>query len=160
MRRSDRALSHEAALAIIDHAPFGTVAMCGKDGLPYCVPLNLVRVNNDLYFHCALSGTKSDLLRSDGRVCITFVTQAQPGYQAEKNNFTCFYRSAIVTGQAHEVLDPLEKTEALRAICRRFLPDAMVGDNFSRAVETSLHRTGIWRISMDQITGKSRPERD
>ena len=137
MRRSDRALSHEDALAIIDHAPFGTVAMCGKDGLPYCVPLNLVRVNNDLYFHCALSGTKSDLLRSDGRVCIT-----------------------IVTGQAHEVLDPLEKTEALRAICRRFLPDAMVGDNFSRAAETSLHRTGIWRISMDQITGKSRPERD
>ena len=152
MRRSDRALSHEEALAIIDHAPFGTVAMCGKDGLPYCVPLSLVRVNNDLYFHCALSGTKSDLLRSGGRVCITFVTQAQPGYQAEKNNFTCFYRSAIVTGQAHEVLD--------RAICRRFLPDAMVGDNFSRAAETSLHRTGIWRISMDQITGKSRPERD
>ena len=130
MRRSDRALSHEETLAIIDHAPFGTVAMCGKDGLPYCVPLNLVRVNNDLYFHCALSGTKSDLLRSGGRVCITFVTQAQPGYQAEKNNFTCFYRSAIV------------------------------GDNFSRAAETSLHRTGIWRISMDQITGKSRPERD
>lgn len=160
MRRSDRALSHEEALAIIDHAPFGTVAMCGKDGLPYCVPLNLVRVNNDLYFHCALSGTKSDLLRSGGRVCITFVTQAQPGYQAEKNNFTCFYRSAIVTGQAHEVLDPLEKTEALRAICQRFLPDAMVGDNFSRAAETSLHRTGIWRISMDQITGKSRPERN
>ena len=160
MRRSDRALSHEEALAIIDHAPFGTVAMCGKDGLPYCVPLNLVRVTNDLYFHCALSGTKSDLLRSDGRVCITFVTQAQPGSQAGKNNFTCFYRSAIVTGQAHEVLDPLEKTEALRAICQRFLPDAMVGDNFSRAAETSLHRTGIWRISMDQITGKSRPERD
>ena len=160
MRRSDRALSHEDALAIIDHAPFGTVAMCGKDGLPYCVPLNLVCVNNDLYFLCALSGTKSDLLRSGGRVCITFVNQAQPGYQAEKNNFTCFYRSAIVTGQAHEVLDPLEKAEALRALCQRFLPDAMVGDNFSRAAETSLHRTGIWRISMDQITGKSRPKRD
>ena len=51
-------------------------------------------------------------------------------------------------------------THLLRAICQRFLPDAMVGDNFSRAAETSLHRTGIWRISMDQITGKSRPERD
>ena len=159
MRRNDRALSQEEALDIIDHAPFGTAAMCGKDGAPYCVPLNLTRAGSDLYFHCALDGTKSDLLRADGRVCITFVTQAQPGYQEKKNNFTCFYRSAIVTGRAHEVTDPGKKTEALRAICQRVLPAAMVGDNFDRAVEHSLPRTGIWRISMEEITGKARPDR-
>ena len=64
---------------------------------------------------------------------------------------------AMVTGTAREVTDPDEKRRALRALCEKLTPANMAGDNFDRAVAKSLPRTGVWRIRMEEVTGKEKP---
>ena len=156
MRRSDRAQSREFALALIDRCTFGVVAISTGEDTPYCLPLSLVRVDNRLYFHCAMQGRKLDLLRRSPKVCVTFVGASQPAYVAAKNMFTDYFQSAMVTGTASEVLEDREKLEALRALCTKMTPEGMSGDNFDRAAAGSLKATGVWRIDMEEITAKAK----
>lgn len=156
MRRSDRAQSLEFSLALIDHCSHGVVSFSTGEDFPYCLPLSLVRVNNSLYFHCAKAGKKLDLLRQDNRVCVTFVGNDQPDYLPAKNEYTTFFQSVIVTGRAYEVTDDSEKVLALRRLCQTMTPQGMTGDQFERAVTSSLLHTAIWRIDMDEISGKAK----
>lgn len=156
MRRSDRAQSREFALELMDRCTYGVVSISTGEDTPYCLPLSLVRVDNRLYFHCAKAGRKLDLLRRNPRVCVTFVGASEPAYVAEKNMYTDYFQSAMVTGTAVEVLEEDEKLEALQALCTKMTPEGMTGDNFERAMAGSLAATGVWRIDMEEITAKAK----
>lgn len=156
MRRKDRQRDEAFCLQLIDTCTNGVMALTTGEDTPYCLPLSFVRRDKSLYFHCAKQGRKLDLLRACPRVCVTFIGKDDPTYQAESNNFTTMFASAIVTGTAHEVTEDTEKIEALRLLCQRFLPAAMVGDNFNRAIATSLPATAVWRIDMEDISGKAK----
>lgn len=155
MRRTDRERDRTFAYEVIDRSAYGVAAFSAGGDAPYCIPLSLVRVGDDLFFHCALQGRKLDLLRADPRVCVSFVTDAEPAYVASKNDFTTYFKSAVVTGTAFEVTDPAQKTAALRALCEKLLPAYM--DGFDRAVDRSLSVTGVWGIHMDTAVGKEKP---
>ena len=94
-----------------------------------------------------------DLLRRDPRVCISFVG----ANQAAQDDFTTYFQSACVEGEAAEVLDREEKLRALRALCEKLTPAHMTEDNFDRAMERSLARTGVWKIRIRSLTGKEKP---
>jgi len=152
MRRADRERDRTFAYEVIDRCAYGTAAFFTRTEAPYCIPLSLVRVGDVLYFHCAFQGRKLELLRENPRVCVCFVTDAQPAYLPEKNEYTTYYKSAVVEGAAFEVTDPDQKTAALRALCEKLTPDSMTG--FDRAVERSLSGTAVWGIFMEQAVGK------
>jgi len=156
MRRKDRQRGEDFCLELIDGCTNGVMALTTGEDTPYCLPLSFVRKNKSLYFHGAKEGRKTDLLRACPKVCITFIGKDDPTYQAESNNFTTMFASAIVTGTAHEVTEDTEKVEALRLLCKKLLPDAMTGDNFDRAVAASLPATAVWRIDMEHISGKAK----
>ena len=153
MRRTDRQRGEDFALEVIDRCAYGVAAMTAEDGAPYCIPLSLVRLGDFLYFHCAMEGTMVDLLRRDPRICISFVG----ANQAAQDDFTTYFQSACVEGEASEVLDREEKIRALRALCEKLTPSHMTGDNFDRAMERSLARTGVWKIRICSLTGKEKP---
>ncbi len=154
MRRSDREQSREFALDVIDRCSHGVMAVSTEDGTPYCLPLSFAREGNSLYFHCAREGRKLDLLRRNPRVCITFVAEDTPVF-VEPHMYSTWYQSAVVTGTAAEVESDGEKTAALRALCTKLLPDHM-GDTFDQAVAASLRAVSVWRIDMDQVSGKAK----
>ena len=156
MRRKDRQRDEAFCLALIDSCTNGVMALTTGEDTPYCLPLSFVRKDKSLYFHCARSGRKTDLMRACPRVCITFVGRDDPTYQVESNNYTTLFASAIVTGTAHEVTEDGEKIEALRLLCEKLLPGAMTGDRFDRAITESLPATAVWRIDMDEIVGKAK----
>ena len=56
-----------------------------------------------------------------------------------------------------EVTGEAEKIAALRALCRKLTPDRM--DGFDAAVSKSLKVTSVWRISMEEVTGKAKLRR-
>ncbi len=154
MRRTDRERGREFAYEVIDRCEYGVAAFATGGGAPYCIPLSLVRVGDELFFHCALAGRKLELLRADPRVCVSFVCDTKPAYVADKNNYTTFFKSAVVTGTAFEVTDPAQKTAALRALCEKLLPDDMAG--FDRAVSRSLPATAVWGIHLEEAVGKEK----
>ena len=148
MRRKDRERDRAFALEVIDRCEYGVVALQGEE--PYCLPLSLVRVGEALYFHCALEGKKLDLLRRDSRVWVSFVGSNV----AATDKFTTYFQSAMVSGRAEEVTDEGEKIMALRALSEKLTPSNMGA--FDRAIAKSLAVTGVWKIQMEEITGKEK----
>ena len=150
MRRKDREKDRDFALKVIDHAPFGVAAFVDEKGDPYAIQLSIVRVGEFLFFHSAHEGAKNDIIKRNPRTCVTFASNVIPA----KDSFTTSYESAIVKGVVTEVFDDDEKTEILRALSIRFCPDNM--GRFDEAIKMSLGRTAIFKISMDEVTGKAK----
>ncbi len=155
MRKTSREMPSEWALTeVLDKAPYVTVSMVDNDGFPYSVPLSLARTDEKtFYFHCAKDGKKSDILRSNGAVWLSAVTKSKPTVGPRDGSFTLEYCSAMAKGVAELVTDSKEKIAGLRAVSKRFLPDYMYA--FDAAIERSLERTDVYRITLtEQPTGK------
>jgi nitroimidazol reductase NimA-like FMN-containing flavoprotein (pyridoxamine 5'-phosphate oxidase superfamily) len=148
MRRKDREKGRDFALAVADKCAYSVMATVNADGSPYCVPLSMAREGEWLYFHSAMEGHKIGNLKRDGRVCISCAgdVNAAPG------KFSLDYESAVINGRASEVAGREEKIRALRLICLRYTPDNMAA--FDEAVERSLAVTAVWKIRIDEISGK------
>lgn len=148
MRRKDREQNEEFALSVADNCDYAVMSMVDPDGKPYCVPLSIARDGKFIYFHCAMEGFKIDCLRNNNNVCISCVghTKNVP------EEFTTEFDSAIIRGKAFEVTEKDEKIHALRLICLRYAESNMAA--FDSAIERSLSRTGIWKIEIEELTGK------
>lgn len=68
--------------------------------------------------------------------------------------YTTYFQSAVVIGRASEVTEPEEKAEALRACAASSPPRP--GGGPGKGIEKSLSVTAVWRVSMDQVTGKAK----
>lgn len=148
MRRKDREIDAQAALAVVDKCGYGVLSMVSREGRPYCVPLSIVREEDRIYFHCATQGEKTELLRENPQVCMACVGNVCP----VPDKFTTEYESAIVRGTAEEVLTEEEKIHALLLLCRRHTPSNM--EAFDGVVANSLACTAVWSIRIESVTGK------
>lgn len=148
MRRKDREMPREFALSVADKCEWATIGMVDAEGSPYCIPVTIVREDDHIYFHSAQSGFKTDCLKQCNQVCMACVgdTFRPP------NLFTTEFESTVLRGTAAEVTGEAEKIHALELLCRRHSPANM--ENFDRAVQKSLSRTAVWRIDIQEITGK------
>ena len=156
MRRNDRAQNQEFSLELIDRCTHGIMALSTEEGAPYCLPLSFVRIGDSLYFHCAREGRKIDLLRRFPQVCITFVGDDRPFFSPPAM-YSTWFQSVIVTGTASEVDNPDEKVQALRALCQKLTPEHM--DGFEAAIEQSMPVTAVWKVHMEELSGKAKRER-
>ena len=150
MRRKERQITEEEAWAVVDKCEYAFLAMTAEDGTPYGLPVTVVREGRNIYFHSALEGRKVECLRRQPRVCMTCVGDTA----IQQDRFTTLYESAVAFGTAAEVTEDGEKVEALRMLCLRHTPDNMA--DFDRAVNASLARTGIWKITVEELTGKAK----
>lgn len=150
MRRKDRQMPEEFAWEVVDKCEYAFLAMTAEDGSPYGLPVTIARGGRAIYFHSALEGRKAECLRRSPRVCLSCVgeTRVPPG------KFTTLFESAVAFGRAEEVTEDDEKIHALQLLCQRHTPDNMA--DFPRAVAKSLGRTGVWRITVEEITGKAK----
>lgn len=157
MRKYRRMRNAEWAMEVFDRAPYVTVSMTRPDGSPYGLPLSVVRKDTTtFYFHCADEGEKIDCLRQNPTVSLSAVSRCTPKFEEDKQNFTEYYHSAVALGRISFVDDRQEKTEALRLLCKRFLPGYMT--HFDDAIERSLDRTTVVRIDLlEPPVGKSKP---
>ena len=150
MRRKDRELSRDAALSITDKCAYSVMATVNPDGSPYCIPLSMAREGEWLFFHCALEGHKIDNLKHQSRVCICCVGDLKPA----PGEFSIGFESAVINGAASEVTDREEKIHTLRLISERYTPGNMAA--FDAAIQKSLDHTGVWKIRIDEISGKGK----
>ena len=148
MRRKDREMDAAFAMNVLGRCEFATLAMTLPDGSPYCVPISPALVDGAVVFHCAHHGRKTDAMRANPDVCLS----AACDVSSVPEDFTTEYASAVAFGTASEVTDDAGKVAALRAICERYAASNMKG--FEEAIERSLHRTAVWRIVIDGLTGK------
>jgi nitroimidazol reductase NimA-like FMN-containing flavoprotein (pyridoxamine 5'-phosphate oxidase superfamily) len=143
-------MPREFAECVIDTCVYAVLSTVGGDGVPYGVPLSIVRDGDCVYFHGALEGHKADNLRRGGMVCLTCVGDVRE----PPDDFTVEYESAIVFGTAEEVGEEAEKVRVLRLLCERHTPANMAA--FDEEIKRALHLTAVWKIRIEEISGKRR----
>ena len=149
MRRKDRERDAEFAWRVFETAPYATLSTVNAEGAPCCVPISPARIDDALYFHCALAGEKLDNLTRHPSVCLSAVSRTE--IIGEK--LTVGYDSAVMHGKAKIVTEPQKRKEALRAIAERYCPDQM--GRFAEEFDKYACQTVVVRIDPETITGKS-----
>ena len=146
MRRFRQELPIEETKEILRNGRECVIAVSGDDNYPYAVPINYVYDGEHIYLHSAKQGHKIDALKRNPKMSLCVVAQGD----IVPEEFTTYFRSAIVFGKAKFVENEEEKIEALRKLSDKYSPGIDPTDEiakFLKAVE-------IIEIAIDTMTGK------
>ena len=151
LRRKDRAISEEEAIAILDKAEYGVLSTVTEKGEPYGVPLNFCFIEHCIYFHCAVEGQKIDNIRHNKSVsfCAVGDTEILP------DKFGTKYESVIVSGEIDEVFD-MNKQLALEGLLHKYSSEFF--DKGTKYIEDLKEKTRVFKINIKKLTGKARKE--
>lgn len=156
VRRTDRLLSDEDTLALIENGFSGYLATTGADGYPYCVPLLHVWLDGKIYLHgTAAQGHLRSNVDHEPRACFTV---AEPGDVFAYGRFECdtsvSYASAVVFGKISVVADDEEKTRFCDALMAKY------GSNEwdrPKGFYPRLNHITVYALEVERMTGKTIP---
>ena len=149
LRREDRAISEEEAMAILNRVEYGVLSTVSENGKPYGVPLNFCIVDNCIYFHSAVEGQKIDNIKQNKSV--SFCTVGRTEILPDK--FGTIYESVIVTGEVEEVFE-LDKQRGLEGLLYKYSPDFI--DQGKKYIDTLRDKTRVFKITINSFSGKAR----
>jgi hypothetical protein len=151
LRRKDRAITEEEAIALLNKAEYGVLSTVSENGEPYGVPLNFWVIDHCIYFHCAVEGQKIDNIQQNKSVsfCAVGNTQILP------DKFATKYESVIVSGKAEEVID-MNKQLALEGLLHKYSPEFI--DRGIKYIEDLNEKTRVFKITIHKLTGKARKQ--
>ncbi|MCP4896011.1 MAG: hypothetical protein GY906_03470 [bacterium] len=151
LRRKDKAITLEEDLIhILSTTRYVTVSMCSGDE-PYSVILNhgYDRDRRCLYFHCAPTGKKIDILKSNPHVW--GIALVDHGYQDGKCDHA--YSTVMFAGEVTWVTDSTEKRTALEVMIEQQESDprAVMEEQLT---PTRIDAVTIGRINVTEMSGK------
>ena len=149
LRRKDRAITEEEAVALLNKAEYGVLSTVSENGKPYGVPLNFCIINDCIYFHCAVEGQKIDNIKQNKLVsfCAVGNTELLP------DKFGTKYESIIVSGEVEEVFD-MNKQKAMEGLLHKYSPEFI--DKGIEYIEGLREKTRVFKINIKKLTGKAR----
>lgn len=149
MRRKDRILSAQDTERLLQTGEYGILSTVGEDAYPYGIPVNYVYSGRELYFHCAVTGSKLDNIAENPKIsfCVVGRTQVLPG------QFTTNYESAVVFGRAQEVSGE-EKQHAMELLLQKYSPDFF--QSGLEYLQKADSRVKVIKIQTEHMSGKSR----
>jgi hypothetical protein len=151
LRRKDRAITEEEAIALLNKAEYGVLSTVTENGEPYGVPLNFCVIDHCIYFHCAVEGRKIDNIKQNKSVsfCAVGNTEILP------DKFGTKYESVIVSGEVEEVFD-MNKQLVLEGLLHKYSPEFI--DKGIKYIEDLKEKTRVFKITTNKLTGKARKE--
>ena len=151
LRRQDRAITEDEALALLNEAEYGVLSTVTENGKPYGVPLNFCVIDRCIYFHCAVEGQKIDNIQQNKSVsfCAVGNTEILP------DKFGTKYESVIVSGEVEEVFD-MNKQLALEGLLHKYSPEFI--DRGIKYIEGLKEKTRVFQIIINKLTGKARKQ--
>ncbi len=138
-------------IAILQKADVCRIAM-SNDNVPYIVTMNfgVKKGGRSLYFHCADSGKKVDILKKNNLVCF----QADIEHEFFLHQIPCGcsmkYRSVVGMGRIAFVTEAAEKIEGLTTIMEHYTHES----SFTFK-EGMVEKTTVLRLDIEQISGKA-----
>ena len=155
LRRSDKALEDKAELArILRGQKHVTLALCA-DNEPYLVTMNhgYDEAEHCLYFHCAPTEKKVDLLRANPQVWGQALEDG--GYLDGECDHA--YRTVQFQGRAEFVTDMAEKRRALALMIDQLesSPEPVKARNLE---PEKISGVCIIRVRLGEMTGKAGPK--
>ena len=98
IRKKKNQISRAAAEQLLREARRGILAVNGREGYPYAIPINYYydREAQKIYFHGARAGHKAEAIRACGKVCFT----VYGGETIREEAWAPYLRSVVVFGRA------------------------------------------------------------
>lgn len=149
MRRKRQELSREDTAAILERRASGVLALAEEGGFPYDVPLSYVYTGDKLYFHCAKSGHKLELIRQNLKASFCVVDQDQ----IVPEEYTTYFRSAIVFGELRVMEDGPEKRAAIEALAAKYDPEGPA-DGRQKEIDREWGALCVLEMKISHMTGK------
>ncbi|MDR3276087.1 MAG: pyridoxamine 5'-phosphate oxidase family protein [Treponema sp.] len=151
IRRQDRQIHRDEALAILRQGFYGILSFMAEDGCPAGIPLNYTVDGSGeaIYFHHAPEGLLPDSLARDPRVCFTVVACAEALPEA----FSTAYESVLARGTTVPVAGE-EKREALMSLCLKHRPggDEAAASYVAKGIDGCI----VYKITVENLCGKRR----
>lgn len=147
MRRINQVLSKDAAIAILQTATSGVLAVLGDEGYPYAIPLSYVYHQDKLYIHCANSGHKLDAIQQHNKVSFCVIDKDQ----VVSEKYTTYYRSVVLFGKA-KVLEGEAKREGIELLAAKYSPEQVEGRE--KEITAAWERFSIIEVTIEHISGK------
>ena len=152
IRRKDRLVSDEIAIATLNKVSSGVLSVLGDDDYPYGVPVNFVYKDKCIYIHCYLDGHKVESVKKHPKVCFTVVGNEE----VMKTQISTNYTSVIVFGKA-ELCPPPDnelRKAAFAAIMEKYVPnDEAITSAY---IEKNKNNTNLIKINIEHMTCKQR----
>ncbi len=155
MRRTDREIKQpEEIEAVLREATVCHLALIDR-GKPYALALNYGWEKNasgwKLYFHCAASGRKLDIIRENGAAAFVIDIPGELQRGEKGCDWGMRFRSVAGEGIVHIVNDPGEKKLALEVLMEHY--SGRRGFEYDEPV---LAATVVLCLRVSELTGKQK----
>lgn len=125
---------------------------CCLDNAPYLIPLSFGYDGKAIFIHTASAGKKITIFERNSRVCLSFVSQADLITSPDQAcDWSFAYSSVVAEGEISEITDLESKSSAMNQIMLHY------SDHEWALPENSLSSTRIWKIVLENPTGKISP---
>ena len=148
LRRSDRAMSEQDSVALLQRALVGRIGTVDADGTPYVVPLNFVYENEGRRIHLHRARQPGHLASNLGfssKVCFEV---DEPGPLVATGDAGCntdqAYESVVCFGRAAVVSDEREKERIARLFLRKYVDGHMPGRSYDPEL--------VWLAAVEFVT--------
>ncbi|HFD14453.1 MAG TPA: pyridoxamine 5'-phosphate oxidase family protein [Epsilonproteobacteria bacterium] len=144
---------------VLDKAEYGTLAL-SIDNKPYAVPVNFVRIEDDIYFHGALKNNKMKMLEVNPAVSFSVVEN----YALIDSDFssteglaypaTQFFKSVSIDGVAVVQENREVKAKVFDALMQKLQPNGGYKPFSDREYDTAIKATAVVKIEMETLSCK------
>jgi hypothetical protein len=156
VRRRDRAMDDEAWITELLHrAPIGTLATVHNEQ-PF-INSNLFVLDEQahvIYMHTAKVGRTRANIEGEERVCFSVSEMGRLLPADTALEMSVEYAGVVVFGRAAIVLDLDEARHGLQLLLDKYFAHLRPGEHYSPIVDDELFRTAVYRITIDQWSGK------
>jgi len=158
IRRDDRAVEDPAWIKqFLKTAPVGTLATV-HDGQPF-VNTNLFyydEASHSIITHTARVGRTRANIEIHNKVCFSIMEMGRLLPASEALEFSVEYAGVTIFGTMTVVDDKDEAKHLLQLIMDKYAPHLVAGEDYRPPVDEELPRTSVFRITIDDWTGKKK----
>ena len=153
MRRKDREIKeHNEIVEVIRNCDICRLGLVDGE-YAYILPLNFGMEQDEegkvtLYFHSALEGRKTELLKEGLKASFEMDTKHEIEYNEGRGYCTYYFESVMGRGTIH-ILNDDEKFEALKKLMDHYHPGANAYFNTA-----AIPRTLVYALEVEEMTGK------
>jgi len=162
VRRQDREVTDEAWIkAMLHRAPVGYLATV-NEGQPFINSNIFVfdEAENVLYMHTARVGRTQGNVEKGNPICFTITEMGRLLPADVALEFSVEYTGVVVFGTAVIVTDEAEATHGLQLLLDKYAPHLKPGQDYRPPVPEELKRTAVYRINIEQVSGKKKEVED
>lgn len=149
MRRHKQALQEKEIEEILHRNTSGVLALADSTAAPYALPISYVFVKDKLYFHCAKTGYKLELIQTNAKASFCVIDKDEIVPEA----FTTYYRSVIVYGEIQIITDEAEKIAALHKLAKKYAPFSSKEEQLQE-IHRFLGSVCILCLTIQEMSGK------